>query len=230
MDRLRDTVARVIIIASVIIIIVFLTAPSSSASGTLGDWTKNRRVLSEDSRFLRAQTGGIWLYGDSITAADARDLAVRLGAHGLVTAVDATPGIPTTPAVDRLAERVARQGSPDVLVLATGSNDIFAPTALGSQTGRVRSVVGPETEIVWVDVYVKRWSKTAAVQSADLANSQRVNGYIHTAPADVVVGWYGFLLAKSTRPAVYLRDGVHTTESGRAARNVLIERAVLAVR
>ena len=45
---------------------------------------------------------------------------------------------------------------------------------------------------------------------------------IAAAPTDRVVDWYGFLLAKSSRPGAYLRDGVHTSSSGQAARNALI--------
>ena len=57
-----------------------------------------------------ARTNGIWMFGDSITAADSPALAALLRASGRPLAVDATPGIPTRPAVDLLVERLRRSG------------------------------------------------------------------------------------------------------------------------
>ncbi len=190
-------------------------------SGRLGSWNVLGRTTSPDAVFAAARSG-VWVYGDSITRSDYDNLATSLVAKGIVSAVDAQGGLPTTPAVDRLAVRVAAQGPPRVLVMATGSNDIFNPSYIATQTKRVRSIVGSTTKIVWVNVYVKRTSVSATMQTYDLRNSRTVNAAIGAAPANRVVDWYGFLLAKSSRPGAYLRDGVHTTSSGQAARNALI--------
>jgi len=194
---------------------------AGAGSGKLGNWNALGRSTSTDGAFATARAG-VWVYGDSLTRADYATLAASLTARGIPSAVDAQGGLPTVPAVDRLAARVARQGAPRVLVMATGSNDIFRPTFIGPASRRVRTVVGPGTKIVWVNAYVKRTSASALTQTYDLRNTRTVNAAIAAAPTDRVVDWYGFLLAKSSRPGAYLRDGVHTSSSGQAARNALI--------
>jgi len=106
--------------------------------------------------------------------------------------------------------------------MATGSNDIFRPTYMGPATRKVRNLVGSGTKIVWVNVYVMRAGVTATMQAYDLKISRTVNAAIAAAPVDAVVDWSRFLMAKPARPGAYLRDGVHTTTSGQAARNALI--------
>ncbi|EAP97707.1 hypothetical protein JNB_19593 [Janibacter sp. HTCC2649] len=194
---------------------------TGAGSGSLGDWKLLGRTTSTDASF-KAAKAGVWVYGDSITRADYADLAASLTAKGVPSAVDAQGGLPTLPAVDRLAARVARQGSPRILLMATGSNDIFRPTFVGSAATKVRALVGPGTKIVWVNTYVKRTRVPATMQTYDLRNSMSVNTAVTTARVNVVVDWSGFLRAKASRPGAYLSDGVHTTPLGRDARNALI--------
>lgn len=190
-------------------------------SGQLGSWNLLGRSTSSDAVFANARSG-VWVYGDSIMRADYANLAAGLAGKGVASALDAQAGLPTVPAVDRLAARVARQGSPRVLLMATGSNDIFNPSYIASQTARVRSLVGLRTTVVWVNVYVRRVSVSATTREYDMRNSRTVNAAIAAGPVDRVVDWYGYLSAKPSRPTAYLRDGVHTTISGQAARNALI--------
>ena len=190
-------------------------------SGRLGSWNLLGRMRSADATFAAAKSG-VWVYGDSITRADYDNLDASLRMKGILSAVDAQGGLPTAPAVDRLAARVAVQGPPRVLLMATGSNDIVNPSYMSVQTRRVRAVVGSGTKIVWVNVYVKRTSVSTTMQAYDLRNTRTVNAAIAAAHTDRVVDWYGFLVAKSSRPGAYLKDGVHTTPSGQAARNALI--------
>lgn len=198
---------------------------TGAGSGSLGTWTTAIRSTSTDAEFALARSG-VWVYGDSITRADYGHLAAGLSARGLPSAVDAQGSLPSVPAVERLAARVARQGPPRVLVMATGSNDIYRPTFIAGATRTVRAVVGPTTRVVWVNVFVRRASVGATMQAADLVNTKAVNAATALAPADAVVDWYGYLTKDPARLTTHLRDGVHTTAVGQAARNGLILAAV----
>lgn len=198
---------------------------AGAGSGGLGNWNTLGRTTSTDAAFSTARAG-VWVYGDSLTRSDYATLAASLQARGIPSAVDAQGGLPTVPALERLAARVARQGAPRILVMATGSNDIFRPTYIAPASTKVRRVVGAQTKIVWVIVYVERVRVSPTMQAADLRNSRTVNAAIASAPTNRVVDWYGFLMAKSSRPGAYLKDGVHTTTSGQAARNALIVASV----
>lgn len=207
-------------------------ARAQYGSGELGDWTSLGRLISTDKQIVPAvERDGIYLFGDSITVATARGLAELLAPETLV-AVNAWSGRPTTPAVDALAEWVATYGVPRRIVMACGTNDIFAPNVMAAQIERTMSIAGPDRTVIWVNVQASRWSKTPDVQVAD----QRNSGWINTQIAEAagrhsnlrVVRWSEFLSAYPTRLTAYLSDGVHTTAEGGAARNALIRSAVAA--
>ena len=163
-----------------------------------------------------ATRDGYWLYGDSITVASGY-LAARsiYAATGRQTAIDANSGIPTAPAVDRLAQRVRERGAPRVLIMATGANDAVDPgraASMASQIARVRAIVGSRTRIVWVSTLVAR----PKYAQADAAGTSKVNAAVWAATNRRTVNssapWYSNL----ARAGVYkmTRDGVHPAGAG----------------
>lgn len=195
-----------------------LPAPTHAA------WQDNVRTVSPDRTWQTARGRGVWMYGDSITASDAPELAGLLRARSLVLAWDATPGIPTEPAVDRLVERLHHSRPPARLVMALGTNDSDA-RLVGAQVARVMDAVPSSTRVYWVNVWKQRWlvtgadrdRRTAAAVNATLAQADRR----HTNLA--VVDWW---TTAEADPRRYLSDGIHTLPAGRAARNTLIAAAL----
>lgn len=187
-------------------------------------WQENVRVVSPDRTWQVARDHGVWMYGDSITAADAPDLSASLGRHALVLAWDATPGIPTEPAVDRLVERLHDSRPPARLVMALGTNDAD-PHLVASQVERVMDAVPRTTRVWWVNTWKQRWlvaggdgdRRAADLVNAALAQADERHGNLEVVDWSVVV---------AAAPRRYLRDGVHTLPAGRAARNDLIVRAL----
>lgn len=187
-------------------------------------WQDNVRVVSPDRTWQEARGRGVWLYGDSITASDAPALAASLRAQDLVLAWDATPGIPTEPAVDRLVDRLHESRPPARLVMALGTNDGDA-RLVASQVERVMDAVPRTTRVYWVNTWKQRWLVTggdsdrraAAAVNAALARADRRHRNL------AVVDWWS---TAETDPREYLRDGVHTVAAGRSARNALIAAAV----
>lgn len=197
-------------------------------SGTKGDYTANIPKESLDSTWITAKHNGIWLFGDSITVADAYSLAVLLDErHQYTVAVFAQGGAPTRAIVDYAIERKAKSDPavpPELIVMATGSNDIFYPEIMPSQIKRMKETY-PDSKIIWVTTWVQRKTVSTAVQFADARNSGRVNGAI-LGGNEYVVDWGRFLAEKSGRAEAYLSDGVHTNLAGQAARNELIRQKI----
>lgn len=199
-----------------------------SGSGTMSAWVAAPHGRSWFDEFAAAD---VWQYGDSIARNDAEDLAARLTGHGVTVALDNWASRPTYPAATALRNDVARHGPPPVVIMATGTNDIYAPAGMTAQIDRVMTAVPRETEVVWVNVYAARSDATPPVRAADLANSRLINAQLAAAQSRWVnlhvVHWHEFLAAYPLyRPGAYLRDGMHTSTLGRAARNTLIVAAV----
>jgi hypothetical protein len=94
-------------------------------------------------------------------------------------------------------------------------------------------IAGSTRTVYWVNVQASRTSQSAAVQLADQRNSGWINLQLADAqkryPNLKIVHWAEFLAAKPSRltPAMYLRDGVHTTVPlGQNARNELIVQTI----
>jgi len=203
-------------------------------SGTLGDWTGyTPSISSTGQRAYCVTNGGVFAFGDSIAKQDGYTLAVRLAARdGSPMAVNNWPSRPTAPAVDALAAWAAAYGLPSRILMATGSNDIFAPPGFRAQVDRAMGIAGPDRTVVWVNVHVCRWSQPASVQVADQRNSGWVNAQLADATAAHpnlrIVHWAELLAGKPYyRIPAYLSDGVHTSVPlGQAARNEMIVEAV----
>ena len=202
-------------------------------SGTLGTWTdKARRISTATTCRNAVSKGGVFMFGDSIAVQDGKHLAEQLYARdGSVLAVHNWAGRPTGPAVDALEQWASAYGLPDRILMATGSNDIFAPPGFRAQVDWAIRIADGRT-LVWVDVHVSRWSQPAAVQVADQRNSGWVNSQLGEAAADWsnlrIVRWAERLAGKpGYRIPAYLSDGVHTSVPlGRAARNAMIVEAL----
>ena len=190
-----------------------LALTPAAPAPTVEPWESMRRVQSPSSVWTLATSSGYWLYGDSITVGNGAALARTIYARtGRQTAIDANSGIPTRPAVDRLAERVAQRGAPRVLIMATGANDAVdtgRAAGMAAQVARVRRIVGPTTRIVWVTTLVARPRYAAA----DAAGTGRVNAAIHAdRTLNGVVAWDAAL--RRAGVMANTRDGVHPVGKG----------------
>lgn len=196
----------------------------AAALPTHAAWEDSTRTLSAESRWAAARTEGVWVFGDSITASDSPELGLLLRPSGLLVAVDATPGIPTGPAVDRLLDRLRHSGAPLRLVVALGTNDTDAGD-VSAGISRVMRAVPSTTQVYWVNVWKHRWLSTRA--DSDRSAAIAINAAIRR--ADVrhrnleTVDWWTTVEADPHR---YLHDGVHTLPAGREARNSLIAAAL----
>jgi hypothetical protein len=219
----RPTAARwrLLTAASALLISVSVLAVPTP---THAAWEDNVRTVSAAGTWKLAREAGVWLYGDSITVTDAPELATTLQDRGRVLAWDATSGIPTEPAVDRLVDRLQDSRPPAQLVMALGTNDSDA-RLVRAQVERVMTLVPTTTRVYWVNVWKHRWLVRGT--DGDLRTAAAVNAVLDRAdlshPNLEVVDWFSTAQAD---PREYLRDGVHTLPSGRAARNALIAAAL----
>ncbi|NUT51159.1 MAG: hypothetical protein HOV94_28215 [Saccharothrix sp.] len=202
-------------------------------SGVLGPWEGLSKAITDAANIRQVRDrDGLFMFGDSISVQDGYSLAQRLNSRtGDLLAVHNWSGRPTAPAVDALAQWASTYGLPRRVLMATGSNDVFAPPVIAAQVDRVMGIVGPTRTVYWVNTQVARTSQTAVVQLADQRNSAWVNLQLADAqrrhPNLRIVRWAEFLAAKPSRLTAYLRDGVHTTEPlGQDARNELIVQAI----
>jgi hypothetical protein len=200
-----------------------LVTTLASPPPTQAAWHANARTLSAPALWRVGGDRAVWMVGDSITAADAPALAEDLAARGRTLAVDATPGIPTTPGVDRLLARLRRAPAPPTLVVALGTND-GEPRVVAAQVERVMRAVPRRTQVWWVNVWKDRW---LVPDNGDVLAARRINAGLDAATRRhhnlAVVDWWS---AAAADPRHYLRDGVHTSAAGRAARNALVVAAV----
>jgi hypothetical protein len=208
------------VVAALLISVSVLAVPTPTHAG----WEGNVRALSPALTWQLARDDGVWLYGDSITVSDAPDLATTLRGRGDPLAWDATSGIPTKPAVDRLVGRLADSAPPERLVMALGTNDTDA-RLVRAQVERVMALLPSTTRVYWVNVWKHRWLAQATAR--DLRTTAAINAALERAdrshPNLEVVDWFTTAQAD---PGGYLADGVHTLPAGRAARNALIAAAL----
>jgi lysophospholipase L1-like esterase len=206
--------------------------PGRYGSGRLGPWQDLvHRISPEDDIREVLAFDGVFMFGDSIAVQDSAALERLLtNRTGDSIAVHDWSGQPAAAAVDALEEWSRRYGLPRRIVMAVGTNDIFNPPAFAEQVERALRIAGPDRTVYWVNVYASRTKQPPAVRDADLSNSAWINQQLRDAarehPNLHIVEWSEFLEAQPNRPAEYLRDGVHTSELGAAARNKLIADAI----
>lgn len=207
------------------------TTPGPYGSGVLGDWsnlshglycfnpngtlqnayTKAAKVTQAlSSASLTCSGEDVRLYGDSITFGGKSAFAAEMGARGLTTYVDAWSGRPTTPVADAI---VAETNFPPVVIVASGTNDIFNPTVMAAQINRIKNhiaAVSPTTKLFWVDVQATRWGQTEYTERNDQRNSMAVNMAIwNNLDKGQIIQWSQRFLANPALLGTYLVDGVH---------------------
>ncbi|XLW75567.1 SGNH/GDSL hydrolase family protein [Arsenicicoccus dermatophilus] len=198
---------------------------------TTHNWVAQRRLVSDQARFESAE---VWAYGDSITVGTAASLGNQVAPQLRTSlAVDAQNSIPTTPATERLLDRLQHtRNRPRVLVFALGTNDapvlypsLAVPNSRPGEVWRdlaaVRRALGPRTAIIFVDVYLdRRHAPTDRVRAIEMANARLVNAQARRSRIpDAIVPWYAAVARDERR---YLTDGVHPTPAGVALRTALI--------
>lgn len=212
------------------------TTPGPYGSGVLGDWSGLSHGLycfqpngtvtvpktavtktnyKSSSAAFPCAGEDVRLYGDSITFGGKSAFAAEMGARGLTTYVDAWSGRPTTPIADAIC---AETVFPPVVVVASGTNDIFNPTVMATQINRIKACIPDTTKLFWVDVQATRWGQTDVIERNDQRNSAAVNMAIwNNLEKGQIVQWSQRFLANPALLGTYLTDGVHPkTGSGYA--------------
>lgn len=188
-------------------------------SGALGDWSASQRAISTPEIIAQVLAAdGLFMAGDSISVATARELAEMLLPSGDLLAVHNWSGRPTAPAVDALIGWLNTYGWPRRILMATGTNDIFDPTVMSAQVDRMMVAAGPLRKVMWVSVQCARWNSTPEVELADQRNTGWVNAQLYEASARWpnlrVIPWHRWLAVSPARLGMYLKDGVHVTLPG----------------
>lgn len=214
--------------------VAYESTPGPFGSGVLGDWstlshglycfqpsggvtsytraTKDGNALS--SAAMSCPGEDIRIYGDSITFGGKSALGAELTALGYTLYVDAWSGRPTAPAVDAL---LAETVLPNIVIMATGTNDIFSPTVMGAQIQRAENFIaaynaqhGTNVQLFWVNVQCTRWNQTEYTERNDQRNSMSVNMDIYQRiPNTHVIGWADRFMDNPGLLTTYLVDGVH---------------------
>lgn len=178
-------------------------------SGPIGDWTNSANgTIGDVTEADGDPVADVFVVGDSITTLCRSDLIAAMAADGRTVAINYWSGRPTAPAVDWVLSLTTK---PKILVMATGTNDIFDPSVMSAQITRLLAGVPSTTKVLWVDTHASRWSKPADVQVADQRNSGWVNVQIHDkmGPARVIP-WSMWLQYRGPGYITnYLSDGIH---------------------
>lgn len=209
--RTRITVA---ILGVATLLMAWLVSPARAVdygSGQLGDWPSWGHAQIDP--WASADVG---IVGDSITGRCYPRLNTRLTTTGRTLAVNYWSGRPLAPAVDWVLARVAAgQPLPPVLIMASGTNDIYNPPVVQAQVARLKAGLPSTTELLFVDVTASRWGRSysTATQVSDMRNSSWVNGQIRAVlPDPQVIGWaaqMATLPGRGVALTYYSQDGVH---------------------
>jgi hypothetical protein len=182
-------------------------ARRNNCSGALGDWTIYAHANFGD--LAGPDQADVVIVGDSLTTAGHPELATWLAARGKTLAGSYWSSRPTTPAVDWA---LSLSTKPKILVMASGTNDIFNPAVMAGQVARLKAWAdtAPVTRLVWVDVQAAR----PATALCDQRNSGWINGQIRSGlSAGEVCGWSTGFAIDPNRIGNYLKpDGIHTIE------------------
>lgn len=175
-----------------------------NCSGALGDWTVLQHANFGD--LSGPDQADVVIVGDSITTRGYGELSTWLAARGKTLAGSYWSGRPMTPAVDWA---LSLSTKPKILVMASGTNDIFDPAVVAIQVARLKAWAGTTTRLIWVDVQAAR----LLTATCDQRNSMWVNSQIRQGMAGgEVCSWsYGFA-ADPGRITNYLSDGIHPIE------------------
>jgi hypothetical protein len=182
---------------------------TANCSGSLGDWTSLTHSNFGDLTDLDGDPqADVVIVGDSITTRGYSELATWLAGRGKTLAGSYWSGRPTTPAVDWA---LSLSTKPKILVMASGTNDIFDPAVMLAQVQRLKAWAdaAPKTRLIWVRVQAAR----PATALCDQRNSMWVNAQIATGMAGgETCGWPDGFAQDPNRLANYLQDGIHPYE------------------
>lgn len=156
-------------------------------------------------------TADVGIFGDSITARGCGELKAHLAGLGKTLATDAQSSREVAKTADDIE---AYAVLPPIVIVAAGTNNIFAPTVFGAQMDRILAHLEAKgvEHVLWVDVQVCRTGASYSTSNriADQRNSMAINMQIHERlPASKIVPWAWAFIANPSRLSLYLQDGVH---------------------
>lgn len=155
-------------------------------------------------------TADVLVAGDSIVTMCRDELRPRLTSRGISVVFDYWSGRPTTDAVNRVLSytRIHQPDTFDLVVMATGTNDLTNPPVMAGQIARMGGIESP---VMWGSIYAARQN----TYSPDLRNTGYVNAAIYQS-GHPIVDWFAFLAASPAfRIGNYVSsDGVHPDEDG----------------
>ena len=178
---------------------------------------ESRAWKSDRAEYRKADT---WVYGDSITY-QTRDHLRRV-VKGR-EAIDAVWGRNTQSAVDALAAdlRKNRKHHPDVIVMATGTNDLGNVRKFKRQAVRARNLTRRAgIRLVWVNTYVD-------TNIYSHGNDRKANRILRNLKGVKDVKWSASNKSSRTHGrSTLLYDGIHVNGAGCTERNRLIGKAL----
>lgn len=181
---------------------------SVSAKTTTPAWFKYAKNMSTNVASTWCPGEDVRLYGDSITFGGKSAFASALNDKTVM--VDAWSGRPTTPIGDAI---MAETSFPPVVVIASGTNDVFNPSVMAAQVVRIRNhikSVSPNTKLFWVDVQITRWGQTDVIERNDQRNGEAINYVLwNNLDKTQIIQWSGRFLQQPGLLTTYLSDGVH---------------------
>lgn len=166
--------------------------------------------------------------GDSLTLAASDEIRSALDAVGVeAIAIDGAEnrrmihGAEPAPGLDSITT-IASEATPELWVVALGTNDVGAASDPDSYAGDVRRLLDeiPEAApVVWVDVWIR--DRKPAVERANEA----LREVLAERPGAIVADWY----SHGDDAGLVTIDGVHLTADGRRVFAATIVDAVLAL-
>lgn len=213
------------LIAVVMLVLSPLTASAGYGSGDLGNW----QALSHGT-WGNLATADVVFVGDSITAGTYPQQSAWLDAHGISNAGGYWSGRPLHYAVDWALSLSVK---PRILVMASGTNDIFEPTVVTGELARLLAGMPSTTRVIVPDVQIARPATVDHTPLADQRNAMWVNAQIRTVIASAnVCNWSTGFASSPGRITAYLKpDGVHPSDgAGDDYRAAVIGNCVVAAR
>lgn len=164
------------------------------------------------------------MVGDSITFMSLEPLHSVLAAEGFTdVTIDAVPGRPIADGGAVVDLAVSSGASPDVWVIALGTNDLYRSTDVDAYRNLVDGLLEhvPDGDpVVWVDTYVRDRVPEAEAFNTALAAALDDRG------GGTIAAWFD--LCSQQGDVLLVADGVHPSEQGTLAFADTVRRALTA--